>query len=54
MSTVAEYAKAVVAAVLAAVITALAGLDWYEIVASAIVSGGGVARTPNKKKKYRR
>lgn len=44
-------AKAIVAAVVAAVVTALAGVDWYEVIASAAAAGVGVERIPNRRKR---
>lgn len=43
-----EYAKAIVAAIAAAAVAALAGVDWYEVVAAA--AGGGLLTgvVPNK------
>jgi hypothetical protein len=51
MDKVLEYAKAVVAAVLAAAVTAIAGVDWGAVIAAAVVAGGGTAVTPNKRRK---
>lgn len=51
MDRVLEYAKAIGAAVVAAVIAALAGVDWYEVIGAAVASGGVTARIPNKKRR---
>jgi hypothetical protein len=51
MDKILERAKAVAAAVIAAAIAALAGVDWWAIVAVALGSGGIVEEIPNKKPK---
>jgi len=51
MDRILEVAKAVVAAVVAAAVAALAGVDWYEVVAAAAASGGLTWRVPNKRKR---
>lgn len=51
MDKILEYAKAVAAAVVAAAVAALAGVDWYEVIGAAVASGGVTARVPNKRKR---
>lgn len=50
MDLILSRAKAVVVAIVVAILAALAGLDWQEIVGGAIASGLAVERTPNKKR----
>lgn len=51
MEMILERSKAVVAAVVAAAVAALAGVDWYEVVAAAFVAGAGVERIPNRRRR---
>lgn len=50
MSKTLEYAKAIAAAVIAAAVTALAGVDWQGVVGAALASGITVERIPNRKR----
>jgi hypothetical protein len=43
-------AKAVIAAVVVAILGAIAGIDWGAVVLAALGTGGAVERTPNKKR----
>lgn len=51
MDKLLERAKAVVAAVAAAVIAALAGVDWVAIIVAALGAGVAVEEVPNKRKR---
>lgn len=53
MTKLAEYAKAVVGAVVAAGVAALAGVDWQAVVLAAIAGAGGVGAVPNREKRRR-